>query len=626
MENNTIRILTRDSFLALAQTIQVSDYLMKKGFKIEIKALKTSGDVKLDAPLYQIAQQADPSNPDAANSKEGKAFFTKELEDGLLRNEGDLAVHSLKDLPTQLPEGLVFSSAIMPVECSDTIVTLDRLPENPAEQIRRLNALTVGTSSLRRIALLKRWLPEAKLSPVRGNLVTRLEKLLNRSEMDSLILATAGLKRLYAFYKLWEQKRDTWAELLDAAITERIDTDYRRLTHIFGQELFFYEMDPGVFPPAVSQGVLGVETRAADLEKLSKLFDTDKGLDNRIGLERKLLSQLEAGCHIPYGNHVQLKNLAGDTPACFGISTFYARNYDPAQNSDVKDGEVEFFTGERYFSSAYDQERVRTLVAEIKGQKYPVVFCGLKNEAFGQYLQKQNFITHFVPLIGVEANSLAPQLPKTCDVAVVVSKNSIDHFPETLPEAGHWVCVGEKTAEYLKANRGISNVKVPAVSDGLSSAKEVVKLTGGKPSRVTWFGAQNGKKDGIDFLRNQGYEVTVYEGYQSVPRKFVLPESVSHNAGHANAPGHANAKEENFIENQAWWVFTSPSSAQSYLDQNLHRSRHLVSVIGNSTAGVFLSRGIVPYHIAGKSDVLVMAEEIAGSVSQKTWKTTQWSL
>jgi hydroxymethylbilane synthase len=612
MENKTIRILTRDSFLALAQTIQVTDYLMKKGFQVEIKALKTSGDIKLDAPLYQIAgDMAKDQATNSAAAKEGKAFFTKELEDGLLKNEGDLAVHSLKDLPTQLPDGLVFSSAIMPVECTDTLVTLEKLPddapENMIKQMRHINSLLIGTSSLRRIAALQRWVPDAEISSVRGNLVTRLEKLLNRSGMNALVLATAGLKRLYSFYKLWEEKRQTWVTLLDKSITDRIDTDFKRLTAIFNntQKLYFYEIDPEAFPPAVSQGVLGVETRSADQNTLSKLFATDESLDLRIRLERQLLSQLEAGCHIPYGNYVQLANSGNSR--YFQISTFYARNYIPNNNKTDIDG----FAGERLLSLNYNQNQIETLIDEIKGRRYPVVFCGLKNDEFCNYLENQNFSTYQIPLIKIEAGLASPELLDKYDVAVVVSKNSVDHFPEKLPEIDQWVGVGEKTGEYLRSKRNVINMTIPEISDGLSSAKSVQELTQNKPSNVVWFGALNGKQDGIELLKRKGYHVTVYEGYQTVFEEFKLPDDES--------------QMETFLDKTAWWVFTSPSSARSYLEQKLHRSRHLISVIGKTTAEVFFTNGIIPYHISGKSDVLNMAEEIGGINRQKKWKTKQWS-
>ncbi|MDH4261554.1 MAG: uroporphyrinogen-III synthase [Spirochaetia bacterium] len=609
MHNNTIRILTRDSFLALAQTIQVTDYLMKKGLKVDIKALKTSGDIKLDAPLYQIAQEKidikENLNSATDLSKEGKAFFTKELEDGLLNNEGDLAIHSLKDLPTALPDGLVFSSAIMPVESSDTLVTLEKLPEEMVEQLKYLNSLVIGTSSLRRISAIKRWLPDTKLLSVRGNLVTRLEKLLHQKGINGLLLATAGLKRLYAFYKLWDEKRETWIKLLDSSISDRIDTDFKRLTDIFNQKLFFYEIDSRAFPPAVSQGVLGVETRSIDQIRLSDLFDRNELLDNRIQLERQLLSKLEAGCHIPYGNHVQLQNFKNND--YFQITTFYARNFNPEKTT-----KVDYFTAERLVSVNYNQKLVETLVNEIKGEHFPVIFCGLKNDDFINSMNNKKFLTHHIPLIKIEANLNSPKLLEKYDVAVVVSKNSVDHFPETLPQIDHWVSVGEKTGEYLQSKKNILNITIPTINDGFSSAKSVQELTADKSANVIWFGALNGKKDGIDLLKSKGYNITVYEGYQTLPEKYKLPDSESNH--------------EDFLDKTAWWVFTSPSSAQSYIDQKLHRNSHLISVIGNTTAEVFFINGIIPYHISGKSDVKIMAEEIAGVSSQNKWKTKQWSL
>jgi len=609
MKTRDIRILTRDSFLALAQTIQVSDFLLKKGYNVKVKALKTSGDIKLDAPLYQIARQSTESSvpvnsSDSSEPKEGKAFFTKELEDGLLNNEGDLAIHSLKDLPTRLPEGLVFSSAIMPVECTDTLVTLEKIPESPERQLEHLKSLLIGTSSLRRIAIIKKWLPEARLLSVRGNLVTRLEKLIDPEGIHGLILATAGLKRLYAFYKLWQEKRNEWLTRLDHGIIERIDTDFKRLTAIFTHKLYFYELDPEVFPPAVSQGVLGVESRFADQENLENLFDRDTLLDSRIELERSLLSQLEAGCHIPFGNYVQ--TIKSKLPH-FQISLFYARNYDPEKTSTM-----DFFNGRRNLPQNFTEKNIKTLVKEIRGHRFPVVFCGLGNDDIMNSLRQQKFSTCHIPLIKIQPTLSNLPLDDHYKVGVVVSKSSIDFFPENLPKIDFWVSVGEKTGEYLRQKKNISNIAIPEINDGFSAAQLVQKITQKISCKVLWMGALNGKKDGIELLKNDGYNLTVYEGYETVFEDFKLPVD--------------ETSEENFLSKTAWWVFSSPSSVESYLAKKLYRSHHLISVIGKSTAEIFFSNGITPYHISGKSDFEVMAEEIAGRGNQKKWKTIEWSL
>ena len=598
-----IRILTRDSFLAMAQTIQVSDYLMKKGVNVSIKALKTSGDIKLDAPLYQVAKEL----PGDQKSNDGKAFFTKELEDGLLNNQGDLAVHSLKDLPTKLPEGLMFASAIMPVETTDTIVTLKKIPEDPVDQADYLNSIIIGTSSLRRIAGLKRWLPDCRLVSIRGNLVTRFEKLLQNSTADALLLATAGIKRLYSFYKFWEKNHNDWKTLLDGATYDKVSSDYNRLVSIFKNELYFYELSPEIFPPAVSQGVLGTEIRSADYKNLSGLFDTDEILQKKIQLERKLLSGLEAGCHIPYGNHIT--SIMANKVNYYKINIFYARNFNPELETNEKNS-FAYFGAERCVPDNYHDTNIVTLINEIKGSQYPVNLCGLNNQSFVDFLISRGFTVNHLPLIKISSNPVAPQLNDEYDIGIVVSKNSVDYFPEKMPKIGKWISVGSKTAVYLKKQKNINIIETPLISDGMSSARLAMELTNGQPSSVIWFGALNGNQNGIDLLKENKYRITVYEGYKT--------ESV-------DCPPELT-KDTNFLEQTSWWVFTSPSSARSYFEQNLYRKQHLISVIGNTTAEIFFNEGITPYHIATKSDLMVMASEISGINNQSTWKTKQWSL
>jgi len=234
-----LTIASRGSQLALWQAHWVQARLAELGRESRIEIIKTTGDKITDVPLAKVGT---------------KGLFTKEIEEALLDGRADLAVHSLKDLPTELPEGLVL--AAIPER------------EDPRDAIlgRKLNDLPagakVGTSSLRRAAQLRRLRPDLVIESVRGNLDTRVRKL-EEGQYDAIVLAAAGLKRLG-----WGDKI---AEILP----------------------------PGVMCSAVGQGALAVETTAAGR-------DTCKALDHAptraaVTAERGVLAALGGGCQVPIG-------------------------------------------------------------------------------------------------------------------------------------------------------------------------------------------------------------------------------------------------------------------------------------------------------------------------------------
>jgi len=173
----SIVIGTRGSKLALWQAEHIASLIRERfpAIEVNLKKIVTTGDKILDVPLAKIG---------------GKGLFTKELENAMLSGEIDLAVHSLKDMPTELPEGLMLAAITIRADASDAFVSLrynslDELPQGAK----------VGTSSLRRRAQILKYRPDLQTIDLRGNLDTRIKKLENQ-EMDAIILATAGLKRL----------------------------------------------------------------------------------------------------------------------------------------------------------------------------------------------------------------------------------------------------------------------------------------------------------------------------------------------------------------------------------------------------------------------------------------------
>ena len=248
---------SRGSKLALTQAnlilVQLKSLLPDVDVRIEV--IKTTGDVKND-PLSVIG---------------GKGVFTKELEDALLDERIDLAVHSLKDLPTIVPEGLVISAICRREDPRDALVlplrgqagaTIETLPKNA----------TVGTSSPRRLAQLKNLRPDLRFEDLRGNVDTRLRKL-DDGLYDALVLACAGLRRLQ----------------LDGRISSALTTE---------QML-----------PAVGQGALAIETRSTDVDTIELSSRLDHKF-TRIACtaERALLRQLGGGCQLPIAAHAVVRD------------------------------------------------------------------------------------------------------------------------------------------------------------------------------------------------------------------------------------------------------------------------------------------------------------------------------
>ncbi|MEN9225827.1 MAG: hydroxymethylbilane synthase [Thermostichus sp. HHBFW_bins_43] len=254
-----VRIASRKSELALVQTHWVMGQLQEHhpGLILELNTLSTQGDIILDVALAKIGD---------------KGLFTKELEVGLLKGSSDLAVHSLKDLPTRLPEGLVLGAITQREDPLDALVVHEKFRDYQLSTLPE--GTVIGTSSLRRLAQLRHAFPHLQFKDVRGNLNTRLAKLDN-GDYDGLILAVAGLKRL--------GKGDRIHQVLD----------------------------PSVSLYAVGQGSLGIECRQGD-ERILALIQplADAEATARCLAERALLRALEGGCQVPIGVHSQVQ---GDT-------------------------------------------------------------------------------------------------------------------------------------------------------------------------------------------------------------------------------------------------------------------------------------------------------------------------
>jgi hydroxymethylbilane synthase len=240
-----IVIGSRGSKLALWQANHIRERLLGAGIEGRVEIIHTTGDKITDVPLARLGAETSI-----------KGLFTKEIEEALLDRRIDLAVHSMKDMPTELPPGLRIAAVPEREEARDALIgaTLDTLA--PGARI--------GTSALRRQAQLTAARPDLHISPVRGNVDTRLRKL-DEGEFDAILLAAAGLHRL------------GWQD---------------RITQLIPME---------VICPAVGQGALAVETREED-----QRFDflDDRAAHSAVDVERAFLRAMGGGCQVPMGCHV----------------------------------------------------------------------------------------------------------------------------------------------------------------------------------------------------------------------------------------------------------------------------------------------------------------------------------
>lgn len=253
MNMGPLRIATRKSPLALWQAEHVAAALQaaQPGLSVELLGMSTQGDKVLDSPLAKIG---------------GKGLFVKELEQGILEGRADLAVHSMKDVPVELPAGLHLAVIMTREDPRDAFVSvhygdLQALP----------SGARVGTSSLRRQCQLAQRRPDLEILPLRGNVNTRLRKL-GDGDYDAIILASAGLKRL--------------------GFSDRISA----------------YIEPEISLPAIGQGAIGIECRAEDA-RINELLKPLHHLDTAtcVAAERALNKRLQGGCQVPIGGHAVLQ-------------------------------------------------------------------------------------------------------------------------------------------------------------------------------------------------------------------------------------------------------------------------------------------------------------------------------
>ncbi|HKX18641.1 MAG TPA: hydroxymethylbilane synthase [bacterium] len=265
----TFKLGTRGSKLAVWQAEWVKGALARAGVVAELVIIKTRGDAEVDRPLHEL---------------EGKGFFTKEIEDALRDGRIDVAVHSLKDLPTSLPAGLVLAAVPKRADPAEALVTR----EAGVTSIAELPAgARLGTSSLRRVAQVRYLRADLDIVPLRGNVPTRVQKVKEgRDGLDAALLAGAGLDRLE----------------LEGNIAARLD--------------------PLDVMPAPGQGALGLEVRADDRkarDTLAPLADPESA--RQVAAERSLLGALEGGCQAPVAAYCGKRETGNGSEVLYGRVT-----------------------------------------------------------------------------------------------------------------------------------------------------------------------------------------------------------------------------------------------------------------------------------------------------------------
>lgn len=272
MSKQQIILGSRGSILALAQTNWVKEQLEKyhPELSFSIQIIETQGDKDLHSHF--------------GNSQSSlKSFFTKEIEKSLLEGEIDIAVHSMKDVPSVSPAGLICGAIPIREDVRDVLISRSGKPLAELPQ-----GAIIGTSSLRRIQNIKKIRPDLEIKALRGNIHTRLRKL-EEEQYDAIILAAAGLKRVK----------------LEEKITEYLD--------------------PTVFPPAPAQGALYIQCRKEDIE-VQKILQSihNKNLEKVLVVEREFSKIFDGGCHTPMGCY---SNLQGDTLEFFAMYSHENKRY-----------------------------------------------------------------------------------------------------------------------------------------------------------------------------------------------------------------------------------------------------------------------------------------------------------
>lgn len=471
---------SRGSDLALAQSRYIAARMaaLPAAPEIEIRIIQTSGDRILDVPLSEVTR---------ASGVDAKGVFTKEIEDALLANEIDFAVHSYKDLPSVLPAGLRIGAIPQRVDARDALIF-------PKSKLAREGApfvapgSVVATSSVRRTALVRHLWPDLKLADLRGNVPTRLRKLFAPGGPDAILLAEAGVLRLKA------------AGFFDQTAEDRALLDSLELR----------SLSPELFPSAPAQGALAIECREGDervLALLRQLHDAEAAIC--VDAERRILAALDGGCFLPLGAAVR-----PDAERGYALSAFLGP--EAADNRRRRPRHFER-------SARTPETLAERCIREIK-QDLPLVLTGRAERLAELLTANPDRSLHALPLLAAHPtfHEAPAQLAQARDwlnaidggsLCAAFSSPGVDSFAELLhelklpPPDCNWAATGERTAETIRRRfPGARLIAVSPDNTGAGLAARLLELAP-PPTRILGLSAERGRDEFYERMAQAGVAV-----------------------------------------------------------------------------------------------------------------------
>jgi hydroxymethylbilane synthase len=537
---------SRGSDLALFQANLIASLLKRLGVSTEVKIIKTVGD-KIDNLSF--------------DKIEGKGFFTKELEDALLAREIDLAVHSLKDLSTQMPDGLKVGAYCNPEDPSELLLVRPDCYD-PNRKLFVKPGCAIGTSSVRRQAQIAHFRPDLKIEPLRGNVPTRVKKL-REGKYCAILIAKAGVQRL--------------GLNLDG--------------------LHSFTLDRFEFIPAPGQGILTIEIRANDPAvemAIAKL--NEKSAEETANLERGLLSRFQGGCQLPLGVTSKKRGGRFHLMAFLGVRNGEAWGQPALFEGDgaAIEGLIEKAYSTLSVSSSADTHKKKVLITRSENEAAHL-FENLSGKIEPIYYP----VFSIAPFHDKSADDLAVSRLNDFDWLIFTSKNSVRIFFDILRENGATLpsnmkiaAVGRKTSELLNAF-GAREVFVPEREDSTGLIAELPRKFGG--SKVSILLPQGEEapttlEDGLDALGHQVIRLNIYRTMPTDPAK--LPDIN--------------------IDSIDFFIFTSPLSVTYFRDLG-HKipAESWVAAIGWPTAEALAGLFRAPDFVPEKADLGAIIKHIS---------------
>jgi len=555
-----IRIATRGSHLALAQAKYVEEQLLNLGYNTEIVIIKTTGDVNY-ASFSEIAKKGD----------ETKGLFTKEIEEALIDGSADIAVHSLKDLPTKSPDELMIAALPQRLDFRDYwIFPKSKKYQENFPYIHHDGK--VGTSSFRRKSLLKYLCPSLNFIDIRGNVPTRIKKLFQEEGPDAILLSGAGIERL-SLQNDWIEKE-------------------------FLENIEIIPLDPEWFPPAPGQGTLAVQCRKDDLEIINALKKIhNQEVEDIISIERGILSRLEGGCHLPLGTYAKFDKQNN----IYQLKVFVGKDYPYSKK------QKNFYIN-RFHKS---KEKLVDFVYDELTKDLPIVVFGKKQK---NDVLKNKFINHniyFVNIIDTKYynNFIINIINKTnlnnnINIYTIFSAEGI----RSLKNINHSFNSNDVIFLNGKKSLEVFNTIFPENKDNriilsddgtaLGIAKKIELNFSPSEVKIISVTAKESQKEFFDFLKEKNYCIEQWIGYETQTR--ILEKN-----------------EIDSLPKKAYFIFGSPSIFDAfYRSLNYHQTelKNFVEegrfiCLGKTTFQYILNCGIPVYAVAQEPDYEMVINE-----------------